>query len=192
MRPDKIQWYLNIAREVSTRVACTRRQCGVILVKDDAIIATGYNGSVRGSKNCGEQTPCLKDLHNEAPLASYVHCPAVHGEENAIINAARTGASTVDATLYLYSSGKNDDGRPCQKCRQRIINAGIKDCYFMNGNDKQIYEPITLWITMENDWMMSEQKLPVKRCVNCREVKKIVTEDGLCQSCLDRYNQGIG
>ena len=159
MRPDKKQWYLNIAKEVSTRVACTRRQCGVILVKDDSIIATGYNGSVRKSKNCGLDTPCLKDLHNEAPSASYVHCPAVHGEENAIINAARSGASTIGATLYLYSSGVNDNGRPCQKCRQRIINAGITDCYFMNGVGRVTWEPIEAWIEMENEWMDKEQSV---------------------------------
>lgn len=157
MRPNKNEWYLDIAVEVSRRVACTRRQCGVVLVKDDAIISTGYNGSVRGSKNCGMDTPCLKDIHKEAPLASYVHCPAVHGEENAIINCARGGISTLGSTLYLYSSGKNDDGRPCQKCRQRIINAGIKDCYFMNGNGGVIYEPVYLWVAMENKWMDSEQ-----------------------------------
>jgi len=146
----KHKYYLEIAKAVASNVKCIRRQCGAVIVKFDRPIGTGYNGSVRGALNCGTETPCLKDLYNEAPLASYIHCPAVHGEENAIINAV---GDTHDSTLYLYSSGKNDSGRPCQKCRQRIINAQIKGCWFMNGNGEIRYETIEEWINIENEWM---------------------------------------
>jgi dCMP deaminase len=156
-RKTKIEAIFDMARAYSGRVACSRRHCVAILMKDDAIISTGYNGACRGSKNCGEDIPCLKDIHQEAPLASYVHCPAVHGEVNAVINAARSGVSTIGATLFLFSSTTFDSGEPCIFCRRVIINAGVKDCYFMNGKGEIGHKEISEWIKAENQWMEDEQ-----------------------------------
>lgn len=149
-RPDKISYYLNIAKVVGSRSPCTRRQLGAILVKNDAIISSGYNGSIRGALNCGEEIPCLKDIHDEAHYTSFEFCPAVHAEQNAIINAGRTGISTVGATLFL--NGSQSD-RPCHLCRRYCIQAGIKDCWYMNKDGIPVYEKVKEWIKMENEWM---------------------------------------
>lgn len=155
-RPTKMETTFKICRDLSERSPCTRRKCGAVLVKNDAIISTGYNGSCRGSLNCGEDTPCLKDLHNEVPLLSYAHCPAIHGETNCIVNAARNGESTIGSTLFLYSSLETDNARPCMGCRRFMIQAGIKDCYFMNGKGEVTHEEVQDWIAMENKWMRDE------------------------------------
>jgi dCMP deaminase len=157
VRKTKIEAIFDMAKAYSGRVACSRRKCVAILVKDDAIISTGYNGSCRNSKNCGEEIPCLKDIHNEVPLASYVHCPAIHGEVNAIINAARSGVSTINSTLFLFSSVNSDSGEPCIFCRRVIINAGVYDCYYMNGKGELNHKFISEWVESENKWMEKEQ-----------------------------------
>jgi len=157
MRPNKKNWYFQIAKDISERSPCTRRKCGTLLVKDEVIVATGYNGSCRGSLNCGEDVLCLKDKYGEISYTSYIHCPAIHGEVNAVINAARSGISTIGTTLYLYSS-KEYEGEPCIYCRRVLINAGIKDCYFMNGKGKISHRTIEEWIIQENKWMKKEEK----------------------------------
>ena len=159
MRQTKQETYFNICKDWAKRSSCTRRQCGAILVKNDTVFSQGYNGSVRGSLNCGEETPCLKDLHNEEPLKSYVHCPAVHAETNCIMNAARNGLSTLGATLYLYSSTTFDTGQPCMGCRRFLIQAGIRDCYYMNGKGEIKHDYVEEWIDLENVWMTEEQKI---------------------------------
>jgi len=173
-RPDKISWYFQIAKDVALRSPCiSRRRFGAILVKDDAIIATGYAGTVRGAINCGIDCPCLKDLYNEAQYKSYEHCPSIHGEMNAIINAARAGISTVGATLFL-AEVNDDNDRPCYLCRRFIIQAGIKDVYYYKkelGNMQRcgflswtnvhlpiIHEEVSDWVKLENDWIQDQLK----------------------------------
>jgi dCMP deaminase len=127
-RPQKPEYYLIIAKDVARRSPCTRRKFGAVIVLDDSIISTGYNGSVRGSINCGLDCPCLKDINDEASIKSYDHCPAVHGEMNAIISAARRGVSVKGGTLYLeviFGSQKRRD-RPCFLCRRFMIQADRK------------------------------------------------------------------
>ena len=155
MRKDKQAWYFQIAKDVSERSPCTRRKTGTLLVKDGVIIATGYNGSVRGSYNCGEDVSCLKDKHKEPSYASYVHCPAIHGEVNAVINAARSGLSTIGTTMYLYSS-THHEGEPCIYCRRVMVNAGVKDCYFMDSDGKVTYTDAQKWVKEDNEWMEKE------------------------------------
>jgi dCMP deaminase len=157
MRKTSAEAIFDALKAFSGRVACSRRKAVAALVRDGIIFSIGYNGSCRGSRNCGEDVPCLKDIHKEKPLASYVHCPAVHGEVNAVINAARMGISTVGATCFFYSSVETDNAEPCIFCRRVLINAGIKDCYFMNGKGEIGYELISTWIMLENKWMEKEQ-----------------------------------
>lgn len=128
MRIDKDTYYLNIAKSVAGRSTCLRRNYGAIIVKNDEVIATGYNGSARGESNC-----C--DIHKSCPRKNKPHnsgdysdCPAVHAEMNAIISAARK--DMIGATLYLV--GVESDGtrieniEPCPICKRLIKNAGIK------------------------------------------------------------------
>lgn len=129
-RPPKDIYYLNIARAVAQRSPCIRRRFGAIIVKDDAIVSTGYNGPARGSINCNE-VGCLKDIMNLPSYTGYDYCPAVHAEENALLNAARQGSSVIGGVLYLYGEKVDgnitEEGRPCDRCKRALINAGIKE-----------------------------------------------------------------
>jgi dCMP deaminase len=173
-RISKRDWYFQIAKDVALRAPCgnTRRGFGAILVKDDAIIATGYAGSARGTINCGAGSPCLKDLYQEAPDKSYDHCCSIHAEQNCIINAARAGISTVGATLYL-SEVHDNGGRPCFLCRRFMIQAGIKDCYwyekvidnkmercgFLSWTNVHLpvyYETCDAWVKSDNEWIQNQ------------------------------------
>jgi dCMP deaminase len=150
-RPTKTEYYLNLARQASSRSACSRRKFGAIIVKDDVLISTGYNGSARGTLNCGIDITCLKDVTGEKALVSYDHCPAIHAEQNAILQADpryRQGA-----TMYLASATTKDGDRPCHLCRRYIIQGNLKDIYYLNKLGQITHEDIADWIKMENEWM---------------------------------------
>ncbi len=116
MRVSKDKYYLSIADAVSKRSPCLRRQYGAVIVKNDEIISTGYNGVPRGVKHC---ETCKRE--NAPRGENYFSCPAVHAEANAIISAARR--DMIGATLYLACNEKN--AFPCKDCQRLIINAGI-------------------------------------------------------------------
>jgi len=126
---SKEDYYLGIANAVAQRSPCIRRKYGAIVVKDDAIVSTGYNGPARGVVNCNE-VGCMKDKMNQPHYSSYEMCPAVHAEENAVINAARNGSSVLNGDLYLYgeefTNGTKVDAYPCSPCKRTLINAGIR------------------------------------------------------------------
>lgn len=129
-RIDKDTYYLNIARVVAQRSTCLHRQYGAVIVNNDEIIATGYNGSPRGEVNCCDIGVCYKDSHDfpRDPKASihgnqYGSCVAVHAEQNAIISAARKDMQ--GATLYLASLDESITPAPCNFCDRMIKNAGI-------------------------------------------------------------------
>jgi len=115
--------YLRIASSLARNSTCSRRQFGAIIVKDDRIVGTGYNGSARGSINCGRDIPCLKELANEPSNVSYVWCPAVHAEQNAIINS--NPSDMVGSTLYVAPKDAKRGGMPCRYCIRFILNAQI-------------------------------------------------------------------
>jgi len=131
-RPSKDAYYMNIAKAVAQRSTCLRRYFGAILVRDDQIISTGYNGSPRGEPNCTDVGECYRKTHNIKPGTMYEECEAVHAEMNTVINAARAGVSTLGATMYLYGFDKEEDNeiyaaQPCKLCAKIIKNAGIRD-----------------------------------------------------------------
>ena len=95
-RPSKDEYYLEIAKVVAKRSPCLRRHYGAIIIKDDAIVSTGYNGPARGSINCFE-VGCIKDLLNLPHYAGYDYCPAVHAEENCV--SGDTLVITADGTI---------------------------------------------------------------------------------------------
>ena len=162
-RPDKISYYLKLARDVALRSPCiTRRRFGAILVKNDSIISTGYAGTIRGSINCGVDVPCLKDLYSEAPSKSYEHCSSIHAEMNAIINAARAGISTVGATMYVAEVNGNSL-IPCYLCRRFIVQAGIKDVYDGVDSTDYRYYDVKDFVRMDNEWIRDQLKnAPIK------------------------------
>lgn len=131
-RISKELYYLGIAEAVCQRSTCLRRKYGAIIVKNDQIIATGYNGAPRGETNCIDCGHCQREELNIPKGERYELCRAVHAEQNAIISASRS--EMIGSTIYIV--GKEADGRyanpsPCLICRRMIVNAGIVKCIGM-------------------------------------------------------------
>ncbi|MDD2300075.1 MAG: dCMP deaminase family protein [Fermentimonas sp.] len=127
-RISKSDYYLGIAEAVSKRSTCLRRQYGAIIVQNDEIIATGYNGSPRNSPNCCDVGKCWREENNIPHGEKYEACLAVHAEQNAIISAARR--DMIGSAIYLvgFEDGKRipaEQVRPCKICEKMITNSGI-------------------------------------------------------------------
>ena len=119
-------YYLSIAAEVARRSTCLRRQYGAVIVKNDEIVATGYNGAPRGDENCCDVGSCWRERNNIPHGEQYEKCVAVHAEQNAIISASRR--DMLGSTLYLsgFEAGRPiEDATPCLICARLIKNAGI-------------------------------------------------------------------
>ncbi len=129
-RPSKDRYYLNIAKEVSTRSTCLKVLIGAIIVREDQIVATGYVGAPRGTKSSLEWGFCLRKKLGIPSGTQYELCRSVHAEQNAIINAARAGVSVLGGDMYIYGelrdSGEIINAFPCFICKKMIINAGLK------------------------------------------------------------------
>jgi dCMP deaminase len=130
VRPTRDQYYLNIAKEIGDRSTCLRHKMGVLILKDDQIIASGYIGAPRKTKDCLERGECLRDKLKIPHGTKYEVCRSVHAEQNAIINAARAGVSLLGGDMYMHSlnpkTGLENDALPCFFCKRMIINAGLK------------------------------------------------------------------
>ena len=129
-RIDKENYYLDIAETVLIRSTCMRRKYGAIIVLNDEIIATGYNGAPRSRQNCMDMGICTRDKLNIPSGERYELCRSVHAEANAIISAARK--DMIGATLYLAGRDAQTNelldekmNTSCSMCRRFIINAGI-------------------------------------------------------------------
>lgn len=141
-RPSKDEYYLGIADQVLRRSTCLRRKYGAVLVKNDEIVSTGYNGSPRGEKNCCDTGFCERESHGVAKGERYELCVAIHAEDNAITSASRSTA--IGSTLYIVgrevASGELANPCPCKMCRRKIKNAGITRVVgiFKDGEIKDI------------------------------------------------------
>ena len=148
-RISKINYYLNIADEVSKRSTCLRRRYGAVIVNHDEIVSTGYNGAPRGVENCTDHGICTRKELNIPRGQRTEICRAVHSEENAIISASRKDMIGGD----LYLSGREvDTGEyvvnvcSCSMCKKRIINAGIKNVYIRDNDTEYRKIPVEDWI----------------------------------------------
>ncbi len=128
-RRDKHNYYLDIAETVLKRSTCIRRNYGAIIVKNDEIISTGYNGAPRGRKNCSDLNYCTREKLNIPRGERYELCRSVHAEANAIISAPRR--DMLGSTLYLV--GKEavtgeliSMASSCAMCKRQVLNAGIE------------------------------------------------------------------
>ena len=131
-RPDKDTYYLDIALAVSKRSTCLKRHYGCVIVKDDVIVATGYNGSPRGCNNCCDIGKCQRE--DSERYSGYENCPAVHAEQNALLSVDRVHSQ--GATMYLaceHVDGEDLDPRPCNLCQRMIQNAGIEKVINRSG-----------------------------------------------------------
>ena len=155
-RVSKHNYYLDIAQTVAERSTCIRRMFGAIIVKDDVIVSTGYNGAPRGRKNCSDLGSCIRDKLNIPRGERYELCRSVHAEANAIIAAARE--RMLGATLYMAcvdpKSGELFAGTSsCMMCKRQIINAGISTVIVRDTKDEYRIINVEEWI--ENDDSLS-------------------------------------
>ena len=113
---------MEIARVVAKRSNCSRRNVAAVIVKDNHILSTGYNGTPHGTANCfaGGCPRCAGHAKSGTHLDE---CLCVHAEQNAICQAARYGLSVAGATIYITIS-------PCLTCAKLIINAGIAEVVY--------------------------------------------------------------
>lgn len=117
-RPTWDEYFSELAQMVARRSTCLRRNVGSLLVKGDRIISSGYNGAPQGIRHCLD-IGCLREDMGIPSGERYELCRGVHAEQNAIINAARYGVSTIDSVIYSTR-------QPCMLCARMIINAGVK------------------------------------------------------------------
>ena len=121
-------YFMNIAREVSTRSTCDRKFVGAVIVRDKSILATGYNGSIRGLPHCDEEGHLVEDGHCVR---------TVHAEANAIVQAARNGVRIEGASIYVTAS-------PCWGCFRLIANAALsRVCFGEFYRDRRIFDVAT-------------------------------------------------
>ena len=127
-RVSKENYYLDIAQTVAERCTCLRKRYGAIIVKNDVILSTGYNGAPRGRKNCIDLNYCMRNKLNIPSGERYEMCRSVHAEANAIINASRE--QMLGSTLYMVCTDPISEElvagtNSCMMCKRMIINAGI-------------------------------------------------------------------
>ena len=148
-RRDKHNYYLDIADTVLKRSTCLRRNFGAIIVNNDEIISTGYNGAPRKRKNCADIGFCLREKLSAPRGQMYELCRAVHSEVNAIISASRR--DMIGATIYLVGR-EADSGEiiemanSCSMCKRVIINAGIEKVIIRDPNDKFRIIDVQNWV----------------------------------------------
>ncbi len=154
-RISKINYYLDIAETVLERATCLRRLYGAIIVKNDEIISTGYNGAPRGRRNCVDMGYCTREAMQVPRGERYELCRSVHAEANAIISAARR--DLVGSTLYLVGRDAQSgellaDATSCSMCRRLIINAGLKQVIIRRSKNE-------FDIVDVQDWVDNEEQL---------------------------------
>jgi dCMP deaminase len=144
MRPSWDEYFLLIAKLVSTRSTCNSRPTGAVLVKDRQILATGYNGSMPGAAHCLDQTMpdgspyCHRRALQIADVDKYNYCRASHAEANAIAQAARYGVAIKGATLYVTLE-------PCFVCIKLLASAQITRVYFEMPYESRDRARDTFW-----------------------------------------------
>lgn len=159
-RIDKTNYYLDIAQTVLERSTCRRRHYGAIIVRNDEIVSTGYNGAPRGRINCNELGYCVRERLNIPSGERYELCRSVHAEANAIISAARS--ECIGATLYLVGRDAVTkelvpNTTSCSMCRRIVINAGIAKVVIRNT-------PTEFTEVDVEDWIKNDESLEGFAC----------------------------
>lgn len=155
-RISKANYYLDIAQTVLERATCLRRVYGAIIVKNDEIISTGYNGAPRGRANCVDLGYCSREAMQVPRGERYELCRSVHAEANCIISAARS--AILGGTLYLAGRDSKTgellpDATSCSMCRRLIINAGIDRVVIRRT-------PSEYTVVHVEDWIREDDSLP--------------------------------
>ncbi len=155
-RVSKHNYYLDIAQTVAERSTCLRKMYGAIIVKNDSIISTGYNGSPRGRQNCTDLAICMRDKLGIPRGERYELCRSVHAEANAIIAAPRD--QMLGSTLYMVCVDSKTHElvggtSSCMMCKRQVINAGIETVIIRDSKDEFRIIPVQEWI--DNDDSLS-------------------------------------
>ena len=153
-RISKENYYLDIAETVLERATCLRRVYGAIIVKNDEIISTGYNGAPRGRANCSDLGYCSREAMKIPRGERYELCRSVPAEANAIISASRR--DMVGGTIYLVGRDARTgellhDATSCMMCRRMVINSGLEKVVIRRTDTEFEVVPVTDWIA-EDDW----------------------------------------
>ena len=150
-RVSKIDTYLNVAEVFAYRSTCIKRKYGAVIVINDVVVSTGYNGSPRGYDNCCDIGTCLRMERNMHQGEGYDICRAIHAEQNALLNCSReqnallncSREQTMGADLYLTGVNPSDNSihraRPCPLCARMIIQAGIRNVIMRTGESAGEY-----------------------------------------------------
>ena len=151
-RIEKNNYYLDIAETVLERATCLRSKYGALIVRNDEIISTGYNGAPRGRRNCIDLDYCVREELKVPSGERYELCRSVHAEMNAIISAARS--ECIGGTIYLVGKSAKtgeylDEPRPCAMCTRMIINAGLSKVIIRRT--KTAYDVIDVQEWIERD-----------------------------------------
>lgn len=151
-RIDKENYYLDIAQTVSERSTCRRQHYGAIIVRNDEVVSTGYNGAPRGCVNCIDLDYCVLEQMQIPDGERSELCRSVHAEANAIISAARS--ECIGATIYIAGiDAKTGELAkrpiPCPTCRRMIINSGLSKLIIRTENRK--YDIINVQDLVFND-----------------------------------------
>lgn len=133
-RPSWDEYFMEMTKLTAKRSTCLRRQVGAVLVKDTRVIATGYNGAPSGVTHC-EVIGCLRQKLNVPSGERHELCRGLHGEQNAIIQAALHGVSTEGATIYCTT-------KPCSICTKMIINAKISRIVYEEHYDDALADEL--------------------------------------------------
>ena len=154
-RVSKENYYLDIAQTVAERSTCLRKCYGAIIVKNDTIVSTGYNGAPRGRKNCSDLGYCMRDKLSIPRGERYEMCRSIHSEANAIIAASRE--QMLGSTLYMACIEPKDKSivagtNSCMMCKRMIINAGISQVVVRD--DSTSYRMINV-----EDWIADDDSL---------------------------------
>ena len=148
-RMGKEDYYLDIADAVLNRSTCMRRKYGAIIVRNDEILSTGYNGAPRGRRNCTDVGMCMRETLGIPSGERYELCRSVHAEANAIISAQRR--DMVGASIYLVGRDARSgellhDATSCPMCRRMIINAGLDEVVIRRTETEFDIVPVQTWI----------------------------------------------
>lgn len=122
-RAEWDNYFMSVAELIKTRSTCIRRQVGAVIVRDNRIVTTGYNGAPSGLTHCTDIGTCIREKRHVPSGERHELCRALHAEQNAIIQAAKLGISVDGATIYVTV-------QPCAICAKMLINAGIKRIVF--------------------------------------------------------------
>jgi dCMP deaminase len=147
MRPDWNEYFMAIAKIVSTRSTCNSRPVGAVIVRDKQILATGYNGAVSHAPHCiegpgGNEDPfCFRRSINAPEEDKYNYCRANHAEANAIAQAARLGVPLEGSTLYITMT-------PCYVCLKMLSTARVLDIYYEYDYESTKKDRDKFWKTM--------------------------------------------